>query len=341
MSSDSSLRVQSEGEGSSDDETAEVADVANSTATQDKETTNKETRPKDVCGHCKKKCTSSGQLSHAFQCDYCQFWFHASCEGYSEAEYKKLVDVTKLIPNINYYCNFSNCQQVNNDVVKSIGATATKVRQNTEAIRKLKTECEKKFKDIDSKIVTEVQKNTESLIDEKVKNAWLLERERARRARNIIILKYPEPDQTLSPTDKENKDREEVEKLFKDHMKVNESDYIIQSTMRLGRNANRNGTPRTLKVTLDREYMCRNVLRGVKNIHSATDLTIRNLNIFQDMIKEDRIARKKLVDEAKAKNEILKQQIDPATGLPVTDKWTVRGDKLVLVDKDFNVIRNF
>ena len=38
----------------------------------------------------------------------------------------------------------------------------------------------------------------------------------------------------------------------------------------------------------------------------------------------------------KSRNEALKQQIDQATGQAVSDKWIIRNDALVLVDKDGN-----
>ena len=40
-------------------------------------------RDQDICGHCMKRCTKTGSLSKAIQCDYCKFWFHAKCEDLS------------------------------------------------------------------------------------------------------------------------------------------------------------------------------------------------------------------------------------------------------------------
>ena len=36
----------------------------------------------------------------------------------------------------------------------------------------------------------------------------------------------------------------------------------------------------------------------------------------------------------KSRNEALKSQTDPETGLAITDRWIIRGDKLAFVDKD-------
>ena len=337
MSSNSTPVVQSGEDSSSGDESHETADRADlRTKKQDKEK-----RPKDVCGHCNKKCTSTGKFSHAFECDYCHYWVHAECEGYTEDKYRKFVEVSQLIDNMNYYCKFSNCQKVNTDVVKSIGATATKVEENKQKIAALEYKYDTKFQEIDQKIVDEVKANTESLIQDKVKSAWDLERERAERQNCIIISKLPEPDQTLSYQERDSKDRDEVNKIFKDYMELSDTDFLVQSTFRLGKNPNRDGTPRMLKVTLDRLYMVRTVLGAVKKIRSVTNPTIKNLNIFKDMPKEDREARQILVKDMKARNEQLKRNPDPNTGEPVTDRWTIRNDKLIFVDKDGNEKRNF
>ena len=36
----------------------------------------------------------------------------------------------------------------------------------------------------------------------------------------------------------------------------------------------------------------------------------------------------------KTKNNALKSVIDQATGLPTTDRWVIRNDKVILVDKE-------
>ena len=76
-------------------------------------------------------------------------------------------------------------------------------------------------------------------------------------------------------------------------------------------------------------------MKATKNLSSITDPVIKKISIFKDLCPEDREFRKKLVTEMKAKNETLKTQIDPATGVPTTDKWVIRNDKVILVDKDF------
>ena len=110
-------------------------------------------------------------------------------------------------------------------MIKLLGPTVKKVEENTKRIEALEIECQKQFNDIDAKIVREVKENTEDIIDSKVKDAWTTEKERAKRARNIIISNFPEP--TVQKEQKSEKDREEVEKLLKDHMKLKDTDFTV------------------------------------------------------------------------------------------------------------------
>ena len=76
------------------------------------------------------------------------------------------------------------------------------------------------------------------------------------------------------------------------------------------------------------------ILKATKNLQTSSDPSTKEISVFKDLTKEDRAQRKKLVTEMKAKNESLKNQIDPATGQAVTDRWIIRGDSLVFVNKD-------
>ena len=47
-------------------------------------------RAENICGHCMKKCTKTGRGSLALRCDYCNYWYHADCEGLSNEQYQFL-----------------------------------------------------------------------------------------------------------------------------------------------------------------------------------------------------------------------------------------------------------
>ena len=290
-------------------------------------------RANDVCGHCMKKCTKSGKGSHALQCDYCNYWFHRECEGMDKETYESFSKLAEVLPNINYYCVFSRCKGINDEMLRVIGPTVKKVEENTKRIEILETDFHKQSSEIDDKIVREVKLNTEDIIESKVKDVWNTERERVKRLRNVLVTEVPE--QSGTSEEKQRKDRDEVEKLFKDHLELSESDFKIQGTWRIGREDLSAPKPRLLKVILDREYMVATILKVTRKLTISDDPNIKKIIIFRDLTKEDRVIRNKLVAEMKAKNEILKSQTDPGTGEIVTDKWVIRGDKVILVDKDF------
>ena len=77
---------------------------------------------------------------------------------------------------------------------------------------------------------------------------------------------------------------------------------------------------------------------ATKHLKESSDATFKNLTIFKDLTKEDREERQKNVAEMKRRNDIVKSQTDPITGLPKTDKWIIQGNKLIYVDKDYNIL---
>ena len=111
--------------------------------------------------------------------------------------------------------------------------------------------------------------------------------------------------------ERQKKDRIEIEKLFKDHLKLKDSDFKIQGTWRIGKEDPSRTKPRLLKVILDREYMIPTVLKATKNLLWSSDPTIKRTSIFKDMMREDRDSRRKLTTEMKARNDLLKPQYDP------------------------------
>ena len=100
-------------------------------------------------------------------------------------------------------------------------------------IEKLEQDFQQQTEEINEKIINEVKSNTEELVDSKIKVIWENERDRVRRLRNVMITEMPE--QTGSNEEKKRKDREDVQKLFKDHLKLSDSDFVIQSTWRIGK----------------------------------------------------------------------------------------------------------
>ena len=62
--------------------------------------------PGGACAKCKQDL---GPDSEAIQCDLCNNWIHAQCEGVSKDMYDNLNLVFAGLSNISYYCEFNHC----------------------------------------------------------------------------------------------------------------------------------------------------------------------------------------------------------------------------------------
>ena len=66
----------------------------------------------------------------------------------------------------------------------------------------------------------------------------------------------------------------------------------------------------------------------------------KSIDMWRDKCPEDREIHKKLVIEMKAKNEALIGNIDPVTNVQTTNKYVIRNDKIVFVDKDGRPVKS-
>ena len=64
----------------------------------------------DICRHCDKQCTETGEQGQAIQCDLCGVWVHAVCDGISKDHYQGLVSLTSNVENLAYLCKLNSCQ---------------------------------------------------------------------------------------------------------------------------------------------------------------------------------------------------------------------------------------
>ena len=120
-------------------------------------------RANDICGHCLKKCTKTGKSSQALKCDYCSYWFHAECEGINSDQYNRLIELSKIIPNINYYCVFGHCKQVSTQIIKLLGPMVKKVEENTKRIDKIEQNLQNQNNEIANRISEIVKIKTEDI----------------------------------------------------------------------------------------------------------------------------------------------------------------------------------
>ena len=297
-------------------------------------------RSKDICGHCLQKCTSSGPGRFAFQCDYCKYWYHAVCDmGVSEDEFKTFQNNSsdKIFQSIKFYCEFDKCKRISDELEKNLVPTLMKVQANTVKISDLEKQFTELRTEVGTKITSEIKSTTEGMIEDRIKEIWAIEMERAKRSRNVMIKNLPE-NTGANPTEICKKDVEAASKLFVDELGIDSGDFKIHVAWRIGKPRS-DQSPRLLKVILDREYMVGDILTKKKKFLDSSDPTIKSLEMFRDRTEHDRKHYQKLVIEMKEKNSELQNQPDPTTGNPPTNKWIIRGDKLVFVDNDGKPLR--
>ena len=147
--------------------------------------------------------------------------------------------------------------------------------------------------------------NTRSgLLKTEVKVALEEEKDKAYRARNLILIGVPEPDTDDMAVGKAG-DLDYVTKIFSRHLKVAPSQYRITDTSRLyGRKKNRDYTvdPRPLRVRFDSVDMVGRIAKEARQLEESEDQEIKKISIFWDRSKKEREERKKLITEALEKN---------------------------------------
>jgi len=62
-----------------------------------------DTKPLNVCSKCNKKCKGE-----SIQCDLCDLWVHATCEGITREHFKVIKSLSSL-SNFIFYCQVNNC----------------------------------------------------------------------------------------------------------------------------------------------------------------------------------------------------------------------------------------
>ena len=72
-------------------------------------------------------------------------------------------------------------------------------------------------------------------------------------------------------------------------------------------------------------------VKASRVLQNSSDELLKKISIFKDLIQIDRDQRRLLVSDLKEKNRVLKDT-DPQT----TDKYVIRNEKVILVDKDYN-----
>ena len=291
-------------------------------------------RKKDICGHCMTKCTRVGPDSLAFCCDMCDYWYHAACDmGVDAEKFVKFNEVEgNILNSVKIYCNFEKCHQTQDQIKKMTATTWKRINDHESRITVLETRVDEQDNKIETKISDEVKATTVGLIQDKIKEVWELEQDRAKRSRNLIFKNVPE-NTGANQIEIASKDVETITDIITDTLEIGDSLFKIHTAYRLGKERT-NNTPRMVKVVFDREYMASEILKNKKKLQESSDRIISKMEVFKDRSPQDREKIKDAVIKMKEGNETLKTTIDPNTGLPTKNKYVIRGLEAVLVDEN-------
>lgn len=287
----------------------------------------------EICGHC------NSRVMQGICCDCCGYWVHYRCEDISDDEAKAW---GKLGSRARFYCTVRSCNQIAKQFIECMGPIREQVDSNTRRIeileKKLETqqreavtevnraiseasktlECEKEkirgevkkeIKD-EIKVILQGQKPAASgaavgkeQVKVEVQEVLEDEKDKAYRARNLILLGVPEPD--TDDLDVGNAaDLKSVTLLF-DSMKIERGSYKITSTTRLfrGKHAPKDTTKdRLLKVRFEAADMVGLVARASPELDRLEHPWAKDVRIFRDRSKKEREERKELLKKAETRN---------------------------------------
>ena len=296
-------------------------------------------REKDVCGHCDMRRTDTGKGSDGLLCDYCGYWAHASCEGLTAEGYRMLCKLSDIVPSMSYYCVYNRCKHVAGEILKQLGPLRERVEENTQRISLLEDEVRDQNKRLEANVEIEVGKCLGSTIEDQVRKVWGEEKERAVRAKNVLIMNVKEetrPDSTV----RKDWDTKFVRELLTDVLGLDDEitrPSKMKNVVRMGKYDESTSAqkPRLVKVMFDHEDTAKSVLHSANKLGNANEADIKVIKIFRDLSKDDRDKRRKLVLEMKAGNEELKKK-----GIK-DKKCIIRDEEVVTIRIDLRKQQSF
>jgi len=264
--------------------------------------------PGETCKHCNKLCSKKGT---SLQCEVCYSWVHASCEGVSNNNYKRLC---ASMPNIVYYCSLNQCYAclsqltsvVNTPLTESVDDhnfqtiidnhntlenSVSKLGIMIEALSKANTALEKRFSDllntqsVNQKILKPSEVSTAATASSIADGLSECERKK----NNIIVYNLPE-------APKQSSEEQSFADLCKHIVKV---DLKIQKIFRIGRKDSNRIRP--LLVCFTSEETKLTVLSSAPRLCFHDDY--KKVCISPDMTKFERVKHKKLVEELKQRRQ--------------------------------------
>jgi len=236
----------------------------------------------DICGHCNKQCTEVGEQGQAIQCDICDVWVHAVCDGISEDQYQNLMSLTSDVENLAYLCKLNSCQarlkqmifetvKANNargelesrlekveakldKIVQEVGSRLDNQNKTIESIPNSASAVEVKLNKVVQTKLDSHCKTIEAIpvkvpdlattIASVTSSLTIEQREKEKRQLNLIIHNVPES-KSSDPLTKKKEDTDFVQQIFSD---VLNTPATVTNTIRLGK---KDSCMRLLKITLE------------------------------------------------------------------------------------------
>ena len=259
---------------------------------------------KHPCLRCRKDVTKD---SKSVQCQTCQFWVHADCQGISDELFKFLVEGEGVCWN----CN--SCLASSARLERTVVAFEARLKEaetaNTKTIGEIKR-VDEGLAQLRREFEAEKNRNREAA-QNKDDNYISREeyRERELRKMNVIMHRIKEPGDDIKwAEDRRRHDMDECEKIF-DELEMEEDEKAdIKFCRRIGEKGQ---DPRPMVVVLRTETTKNKILERAKNLRESSykevgivpELTVQQRREEQQLSEEaDRRNREELTTEDQTKN---------------------------------------
>ena len=193
---------------------------------------------KDICTQCGNTVTDE---ENGIQCERCNQWVHATCQGLNNEAY----DLAQRNNSLKFFCN--NCNGNSPDDSRMLQEILTEVRA-TKALqekmqKQLLTQKDSILKEVDKKIEDKI----ESVVQARVADAFAEERDRKARENNLIIYNFKEPN-TPDKTHAKEMDTRNISDYINSTI-VPDGNIEITEAVRLGKE-HVGSNPRVLRIKL-------------------------------------------------------------------------------------------
>ena len=270
-------------------------------------------KPKHPCLRCRKAVTTD---TKSVQCQTCQYWVHAECQGISDELFTFLVEGEGVCWN----CN--SCLASSARLERTVIAFEARLKETETVAAKTVGE----LKRVDDGLA-QLRREFEA---EKIKTREAAQqkddryvtkeefREREARKTNIIMHRVKEPgDEVRSGEERRQQDMEECTKIFKALMMEEEARNDIKLCRRIGE---KGADPRPMVVVLRTEATKSKILEMAKNLR---DTEFNEVGIVPDLTVQQRREENQMAEEVERMNEEELTAEDRAKNL----KWLVVGPR--------------